>query len=58
MATKAKSRVKTKTNAKKAGSAKPSATKVALSAAAAKGRAKYEQSGAPWWKKIPLPQPK
>ncbi len=34
------------------------ATATRPTAKAATTRAKYEQAGAPWWKRIPLPQPK
>jgi hypothetical protein len=48
MATK---KVSKKIVAKKA----PTKMKVARPAARAKAAAKYEQPGAPWWKKVPSP---
>jgi hypothetical protein len=40
-----------KTSAKKA----PAKSKTSKPAVSAKGTSKYDQPGAPWWKKIPLP---
>jgi hypothetical protein len=44
-------KAKTKTSAKKTASK----TKVSRPAARARNLSKYDQPGAPWWKKTPLP---
>ena len=49
-------KAKAKGNSKK-GSAKPRAT-TRPSGASAKAASKYDQPGAPWWKKLGLPLPK
>lgn len=43
-----------KTSAKKA----PAKSKAARPAARRTTAAKYEQAGAPWWKRVPAPPPK
>jgi hypothetical protein len=52
---------KAKTGSKKAASAKKPALKARPAAKPrrpAKELEKYEQAGAPWWKRMPLPKPK
>jgi hypothetical protein len=44
-------KAKTKSSTKKA----PAKTKPSRPAASTKGASKYDQPGAPWWKKTPLP---
>jgi hypothetical protein len=51
---KAKGPTKKKTAAKKKGSAR----KATRPATRAKAAAKYEQPGAPWWKRVPARPPK
>ncbi len=50
---------KTPTKAKKTAAAKKPAAEAKTSrAASGSSRSKYDQPGAPWWKKIAAPQPK
>jgi hypothetical protein len=51
-------KAKAKGNSKKTAAAKNSSAARKVARPAAKVAAKYEQPGAPWWKRVPGPSPK
>ena len=53
-----KTKARSKRGAKKPAPKKAAARTTTRKATTAKAAPKYEEPGAPWWKRVPLPQPK